>query len=296
LNFATSLGLDVAIKTGVSVTFANSRAYSYTKGGSFAKAAQFDNEASHFVRLKVDPTKAKVGFLDVTMPKFAAPIALASSAVAAAITVAGKLTGLASDKDGKDIVNGLATAHSLVTTAGGVALLAAVLKENPPTEFGKTKTAQPDGTPASDFFMNEYSAYLHVTGENKGPTSITLKAGENFGDTTPAELKLVRTSSGSKIGLKAGKAGDPIGNTHLLLEAGSSSIKMTDRSIVFKCAGETFTIDENGLTLAKKDLSLTAGSIKKVKEITASGKIKTDGDIKGKKLTYTGLDGPCKVG
>ncbi len=135
LNFATSLGLDVAIKTGVSVTFANSRAYSYTKGESFAKAEQINTEASKFVRLKVDPTKKAKGFLDKTMPDIAAVMAVASSAVAAAITVAGKRTGLAGDKGAKDLVNRSAIGNMVVSAAAAVTLLALALTANPPCKF-----------------------------------------------------------------------------------------------------------------------------------------------------------------
>jgi hypothetical protein len=296
LNFATSLGLDVAIKTGVSVTFANSRAYSYTKGESFAKAEQINTEASKFVRLKVDPTKKAKGFLDKTMPDIAAVMAVASSAVAAAITVAGKRTGLAGDKGGKDIVNGFAIGHMAVSAAAGATLLALALKDNPPRKFGRTEVPV-EGKPASDFFMGENSAHLHVTGSGgrskATARAIELKVGKDFEDSKPAKIVLVKDETKGHIILNTGCAeagaifikGGDTDKGNIMLKVGETTVTITAKGIEFDTPDEIkMNIGGKNKFMVNEKGCHTGGDLFLAGSLDVGGDIKSGGNVEGKKI------------
>jgi hypothetical protein len=293
----------VAIKTGISVTFSNSRTYSYTKGKTFSKALQVENEASKTVHIKVKDHSldSHSDFLEKTMPDIANKAAAASSVVTAAIVTAGKLT--AGDKEARAKVNTAAQVHAGLLAVGGISLLAATVGYNELKNGTgpKPKSKKEDQTldqSASQLFMDSKSATIQTTGGKENKTStITLEAKlpegvPPFNDNVsndPVMIKLERKKD-DKGSIKLLAGGEENKGSSIRMDekslslnfGGKSSIEILKDSIVFSVGDDKFTMDDKGLTIKKGDLSLTAGSIKKVKDIKASG------DVDGAKVNAKG--------
>jgi hypothetical protein len=288
---SANFGINVAFHTGYDFTFSNSRSYSFTKGKSFTSAGDITQEGKETVCIKVDPDKGTTEKkIEKDFPDYAAAISVASAVVSAGIV---GLSDVHDNINTSGSVNRLADVHGGTLAAMGAALAGYTAL------YAK---ADENDKPATSIDMDAKLVSIQANGgKGKKEGHIILEARSKFDDKKAAKIKIDKIGDKGTIVINAGSnASGSTASGSIELKVGEdeseSSIIIKDKSIVFICDGETFTFDAKGLTLKTKDITLEAGSILKAKEITATGKIETDGDIKGKKLTYTGLDGPCKVG
>jgi hypothetical protein len=309
-NFSTSFGIDVAMKTGISVTFSNSRTYSYTKGMTFAKSSESETEASKHVRMKVNPVYVGIAsdFLTKMMPDIAFAVAAASSVTTAIIATKGfNASGFGEDKaKARDKVNAAAEVHAGVLAAGGATLLAGTLLSNGALlggkgkGIGRTKDEKAD-KPASDFFMDENSAMLKVTGNTEAAAKervVKIQAGNSHSDNELASLYLNKHSDGA-AGAKLNSGGTKFGEIELtggdkgkiVLKVGTSSIEIEDEKMVFKADEFEFIHTDGGTLSIKKGpgMVLTKGGFVVKDGSVKASKVAKGEDIKGKKCTIGGL-------
>jgi hypothetical protein len=267
----------VAFKTGIDFSFSTAATFSYALGPTFTSASNINMEADKTVSIKVDPDDTPgETMLEETIPKCAAGIAVASSALTALIALGGKY-------DGGEGWNRVADVHGgLLVISGALAAAKAlsVMRTNKKNNTGDK--------PATSIDMDATSVNIQANGGNsntKGFIALKAKSKFNENDEDAVSLDLKKAGSGPstdsidiQCGKIAGVKGSRIEMKHESIElivGVDVSIKLLKDSIVFKTGSETFTMDaETGLTIAKKGIKALKGEIKS-KGGTISGKLET---------------------
>jgi type VI secretion system VgrG family protein len=297
LAVSSNFGINIAFKYATDFTFSHSRSYSYISGNSYQSAGGITQVGQEAVWLKVEPSEAAKTQKDeekikALTKKLSIAMAVGSTAMAAAITVEGK------NRSDTKPVNRAADLQTGLMMAAGVATAAAAYSAGRKIDKEKKKKEKEPvstGTASSELYMNEKVAMLKSRGKDSSGSKVELIAALNKGDKKQTVVRLNRGKDKERsIVLIAGEAleskiklGGKTKEDGIVLQAGKTSITMKDDSIVIKCAGETFTFDEKGLTLKDKDITISKGSLtakKKVeaKDIKATVSVKSPkGDVGG---------------
>jgi hypothetical protein len=277
---------------GASFSYGAGASYSFTEDVSVEVSKDKIFDISERFWAKIDPPEGETGLENVMenwVPKIAAGVALASAAASVAISIAAEKT---SDTESKDALNICAETHAATVYAAGATLAGMALAyglagtseaDEPAAELdlwkgGIVTKGGTDEPPYAKLQVQDPTKDTHVklratTAFNKVDKASYIDLINNAGKAT-VSINAANTES-SSIDLVGGASGDG----KVTLTAGTTSITMKDDSIVIKCAGETFTFDEKGLTLKEKDITISKGSLRAKKRVEAK-KIKATGSLK----------------
>jgi hypothetical protein len=291
----TNVGLTVDLNWANTYTFGMGNAYSYVTATSKALAKEITNEVDQLFEIKVDPGNTKAEkFMESEVQPLARSYAVASAAATVGIGALGLIGANLNDSEHSKnttlAANIFSGAHATAHYAAGAYL---ALKSKAYT----AAQAISSGNPAALFSMKGDEAILKVIGHETGARSITLTAEKEDSDVDPVKLKMERTETGGKIGLVAGKEGDALTSSNIKLKVGKSSITISDGKISFISPKFEFWDDQTLVTqIWEKNLTVEKGDFETKKgKITSKADIESKANIKCTKLTYTELDGDCKV-